>query len=664
MQNGLRCCLVRPRLSWSVTTTPTVLIIVIQAIVLYFQNGETQTESYLAGDHIPLWLDTVGPVNNPQERYPFSSLPYCYPGLSTVPEESGSDCHLRLSGHTIRFQKNSTYRCTHQPLQYEDLIAYYKLIGGGNRYQNSTFRIYLANRPIYGMIGSEHRYTQHSESTNLVSDNESRVSFLLYTRHNLIIATDRTRIIDAYLEADASSLVKLKENISYTQELVVQFRQNGKVDRGENAPALPNGLLYGNRQFSVGIGLFAMISLIWFSARRFSCLKNSKLHDGRVAPRVAVKDETGATASKDGAVYEPKHLSLLAAMTGAGSQLVFVAVVIGHKTWINGYGFIIRGEVIDTFWTSVTLTSFIGAYTLTRIVRVHREPRMLELFDEGVNVFQRELKLDLSDGPAVDSEERMNKAVVFANKQHLLHGVIKESLCIYLLIVHGFHLTVQLILSTIDWWHGKMETKTCSQIRSPAMTLNSAGRKVVLAVAIGVAGSFIGLRGRASTRSKIKIWSKLHTRLDKFGLLQETLCTVMASGFFAFLSLFIEFHALLSSAWSFRSYEVTASAFIVFLLSVSTMVLGTWLSLWLRFASGRLDWQWTAMGSGVSLYVYFIIASAYFYFVSSWMSGRYQALYYWLVMLCVGLDVGLIYGAVSFWSGYSFAVSSSRQKDY
>lgn len=37
-------------------------------------------EQYAKGDQVMLWVNKVGPYNNPQETYNYYSLPFCNPG--------------------------------------------------------------------------------------------------------------------------------------------------------------------------------------------------------------------------------------------------------------------------------------------------------------------------------------------------------------------------------------------------------------------------------------------------------------------------------------------------------------------------------------------------------------------------------------------------------
>ncbi len=44
---------------------------------------------YAVGDPVMLWVNKVGPYNNPQETYNYYSLPYCKPGKADAHHKWG-----------------------------------------------------------------------------------------------------------------------------------------------------------------------------------------------------------------------------------------------------------------------------------------------------------------------------------------------------------------------------------------------------------------------------------------------------------------------------------------------------------------------------------------------------------------------------------------------
>jgi len=48
----------------------------------------TADNHYKDGDIITLWVDKVGPIDNPQETYEYFSLPFCRPAKKIEPREN------------------------------------------------------------------------------------------------------------------------------------------------------------------------------------------------------------------------------------------------------------------------------------------------------------------------------------------------------------------------------------------------------------------------------------------------------------------------------------------------------------------------------------------------------------------------------------------------
>ena len=54
-------------------------------------QADDNNHMYGASDAVTLWVNTVGPYHNPQETYPYYSLPYCK-------QEHGIDVVRRIAG--------------------------------------------------------------------------------------------------------------------------------------------------------------------------------------------------------------------------------------------------------------------------------------------------------------------------------------------------------------------------------------------------------------------------------------------------------------------------------------------------------------------------------------------------------------------------------------
>ena len=91
-------------------------LIVISAIFLAIFNSavaDERTQRYTEGERITVWVNKVGPYENPQETYPFYSLPFCkvdpekwetrWSGLGEALEGNA----LVKSDYVVKFKKNS-----------------------------------------------------------------------------------------------------------------------------------------------------------------------------------------------------------------------------------------------------------------------------------------------------------------------------------------------------------------------------------------------------------------------------------------------------------------------------------------------------------------------------------------------------------------------------
>lgn len=58
-------------------------------------------EQYAEGDQVMLWVNKVGPYNNPQETYNYYSLPFCKPGKDNNPNHKWGGLGEVLEGNEL-----------------------------------------------------------------------------------------------------------------------------------------------------------------------------------------------------------------------------------------------------------------------------------------------------------------------------------------------------------------------------------------------------------------------------------------------------------------------------------------------------------------------------------------------------------------------------------
>jgi transmembrane 9 superfamily protein 3 len=656
------------RRSWVLIT---VLILSLFLGLLWKSGDNHPATIYKRGDALTLWMDSVGPTNNPHERYPFTTIPYCHqfqnpswnqikPPTTLLGEKLvGSE--LRNSGHDFRFQENKMYQCTTNPLTNQELVTFIKLLQGGDDYlEYSTYRMYLQDIPLYGTIGSEYFTEEEIKLPNFPAYRQSKVIYKVYTTRTLIVQTHQNSIVHARLQSDQSSLVELTEGGAYTFQLEIRFQERGEQDetRDRILEEYADESFYDTRQLSIGMGCF-MLTFLALLARRAKADIGKKDEGGgtNTLGKSLLSDNAKSHWHDSNMVGEPENVQLLAAFIGAGTQLLFVTLVVCYQTWIHGATVFQRGEIFDTFWGSMILTSLIGGYALTRTVRVYGEPRMLRLFEQHVELFQRELQLIPDDEISTDNEsEMMMMDATKSDNKVLTFDMLRISLYIIAILLPLLHLTILFWLSIFSWIKGTMRAISFTTF------VQLYWSWILIALPLYCLGAAISQRERIPRNSSRNSQEPPRPLFRKTWLTQ-TPVLVMISGLATFIPICIEVLSILGSTLGHDTYKASPSLFV--LLAITVLILNVALrsAVTQSLASGNKNqWHWIAFGCGASVAVYVFVAGACYYCLFTSMTGWYQRAYYWLVTIGISADVALVFGALSFWSGHFMVQSLFQQK--
>lgn len=651
------------------------VVVVLLAVFLFLSRGggKFSTTTYTKGDALTLWMDTVGPFNNPQERYPFTKIPYCHPrqnpkwnqlkSSTTFLGEKIVGSELRNSGLDIRFQEGTSLQCTTQPLTNQDLVTFIKFLRGGDNFLNySTYKMYLEDFPLFGMIGSEHFTEEEIELKDFPSYRRSKVIYKVYTTQTVIVQTHQNSILHARLVGEPSSMMELKEGGVYTFQIKVVFRESGREDEPEERMMqdYADEFLNYTRRISVAIGCstLTVLALLTRRAKRAISKKNDVGGTNKMLNVGLLSDQNQSQAQDSNMVGEPEHVHLFAAFVGAGTQLLFVTLVAYYQLWRHGPAVFNHAAILDTIWGSMVLSSLLGGYVVTHIVRVYGEPKMLRLFELEVELFQDELQLIPDDEISTDNEsELMMIDATKSDNKVLTSEILRTSLIIIAISLPVAHTTILFWLSIFSWVKGTTRAVSISTFFQLYWSW------ALIAVPLYSFGTAISRRERIPRKTNAHGQEPVRPVLFQKQWLTRTPVLVMISGLITFLPLCIEELSILASALDCETYKATPSLFALFVIVALILNVASRSVVSLFLASGYQNrWHWIAFACGASTGVYVCFIGAFYFFIFSSMSGWYQQVYYWLVTVGISADVALVFGALSFWSGHLMVRSLSQQK--
>ncbi|KAM3255553.1 hypothetical protein ACQJBY_048657 [Aegilops geniculata] len=271
-------------------------------------SASESDHKYKAGDSVKLWVNKVGPYNNPQETYNYHSLPFCQP--SENPGHKWGGLGEVLGGNElidsqldIKFLRNVERGpiCTleldpQKTQQFADAIE-----------SSYWFEFFIDDLPLWGFVGE--------------TDKNSENKHYLYTHKNILVKYNDNRII----------------HVNLTQESPKLLDAGKKLDMTYSVKWVPTDVSF---------------------ARRFEVYLDYPFFEHQERD---VNEESGWKLVHGDVFRPPRSLTLLSALVGIGTQLAALILLVIVLA-IVGMLYVGRGAIITTFIVCYALTSFISGY--------------------------------------------------------------------------------------------------------------------------------------------------------------------------------------------------------------------------------------------------------------------------------------------------------------
>lgn len=574
--------------------------ILIVAVLILCCGSQVRSDAYdhryNAGDAIPLYVNKVGPFNNPSETYAYFDLPFCSPDhvkkkKLTLGEALNGD-RLVSAPYVLNFlvERDSQVLCR-KNLTKEEVSLF------RNAVVNDYYKqMYCDELPIWAFIGKV-------DKEGTTNTNEYRyfifkhIQFeILYNKDRVIDVTARTNM---HLVADVTEDKEVGVDFTYTvkwKETNTPFEK--RMKKYFMSALLPHhwDLHWSTVMNSCATVLVLISCLVMFYMRVLKKDISRYADDEELANN---EEETGWKNIHGDVFRYPNHKSLFAAALGSGSQLftlMLLVIMFGLVGVFHPYD---RGGLLTSLVIVYAITSVIAGYTAVSFYH------QLEGTDWVRSVL---LTGGLFCGPLVLTFCFLNTvAIAYRANAALPLGTIVVIFCIW-----AFLASPLLLFGGIT---GKNSTY---EFQAPCRT-NKCPREIP------------PLR-----------WYR--------GIFPQ----MLLAGILPFSVIYVELYYVFASVWGHRIYTIYSILCIVFIILLTVTAFVSVALTYFQLAAEDHHWWWRSFSCGGSTGLFMYGYCLYYYFARSDMSGFMQTSFFFGYMACICYAIFLMLGTVGFFASLLF----------
>ncbi|KAJ7968045.1 Transmembrane 9 superfamily member [Quillaja saponaria] len=559
-------------------------------VVFLFFSSVFASESdhkYQPEDPVTLWVNKVGPYNNPQETYNYFSLPFCHASGNLAHKWGGlgevlGGNELIDSQIEIKFQKNVDKTAICQMALDETKVKQLK-----DAIENSYwFELFMDDLPLWGFVGELH--------PDKNSDNGKHV---LYTHKNIIVKYNKDQIIHVNLTQESPKPLDALRTLDMTYSVKwvptnITFAR--RFDVYLDYPFFEHQIHWFSifNSFMMVIFLTGLVSMILMRTLRNDYAKYAREDDDLETLERDVSEESGWKLVHGDVFRPPRNLFVLSAVVGTGAQLALLVLLVILLA-IIGMLYVGRGAIVTTFIVCYALTSFISGYV-------------------SGGMYSRN-----------------------GGKNWIKSMILTASLFPFMCFGIGF------ILNTVAIFYGSLAAIPFGTMVVVFVIW------AFISFPLALLGTVVGRNWSGSPNNPCRVKTIPRPIPEKKWYLTPSVVSLMG-GLLPFGSIFIEMYFVFTSFWNYKVYYVYGFMLLVFLILIIVTVCVTIVGTYFLLNAENYHWQWTSFFSAASTAVYVYLYSIYYYYVKTKMSGFFQTSFYfgYTLMFCLGL--GILCGAVGY----------------
>ncbi|KAK2966679.1 hypothetical protein RJ640_002377 [Escallonia rubra] len=331
------------------TVRSSLLTAIIAVLVVSPALASESDHKYQSGDAVTLWVNKVGPYNNPQETYNYYSLPFCHQHGNAAHKWGGlgevlGGNELIDSQIEIKFRK-TVDKGTICELELDEAKV--------KRFKDAIENSYWFEF-FMGFVGELH------------SDRNSDNKHVLYTHKNIIVKYNKDQIIHVNLTQESPKPLETGRTLDMTYAvkwIPTEITFARRFDVYLDYPFFEHQIHWFSifNSFMMVIFLTGLVSMILMRTLRNDYAKYAREDDDLETLERDVSEESGWKLVHGDVFRPPWNLVLLSAVVGTGAQLALLVLLVILLA-IVGMLYIGRGVIVTTFILCYAFTSFIAGY--------------------------------------------------------------------------------------------------------------------------------------------------------------------------------------------------------------------------------------------------------------------------------------------------------------
>lgn len=532
-----------------------------------------------------LWVNTVGPYHNPQETYPYYSLPFCKPahGIETSKRPSGigeylEGNELRNSGFKMHFGEDVDRADVCSLLLDADSARQFEAAVD----QQYWYELFVDDLPMWGMVGETMR-----------DDTHARMERHVFTHRSLSVAHNGPRIIEVNLTSENPVPVEAGRALQFTYS--VRWRPTAapfgsRFNRYLEYDFFEHKIHWFSvfNSFMMVLFLCGLVALILLRTLRNDFARYAKeddLDDLEHAGMQGVIGEDAGWKQVHGDVFRaPEQLELFAALLGTGWQLaalcpaVILYAMLGP--YLHGAMYEDRGELVSTSIVCYAMSAALAGY----VSGSYYKQFFATTRSEAASNWQHAMFLTIALFPS-----------------------IVVAMCFVLnVIAHSYD-----TLSAIPF----------------SIALKMAAIWAFVAVPLAVAGTMVGRHWGSRYEPPCRV-NAIPRPIPEAGWYASPVCVAALAGVLPFGSIFIEMYFLFTAFWSYKFYYVYGFVLLVYAILVLVTVCSTIVAVYFTLNGENYRWQWTALGCAAACAGYVFLYAVFYFFYKTQMTGLLQISFY------------------------------------